>query len=58
MKIWANLTKSLLSTQCPPPKWEWVKPPIDWLKDMYERSKYQEEIRKIDWDELRRKYMR
>ena len=35
-----------------------LKPPIDWFKDRYERSKYQEEIRKIDWDELWRKYMK
>jgi hypothetical protein len=58
MKILANITKNLLSTQCPPPKWEWIKPPIDWFKDRYERSKYQEEIRQIDWYELWRKYMR
>jgi hypothetical protein len=58
MKIWANHQKWLLSTQCSPPTKDQLKPPIDWFKDRYERSKYQEEIRKIDWDELWRKYMK
>ena len=50
--------ESLLSTQCSPPTKDQLKPPIDWFKDRYERSKYQEEIRKINWDELWRKYMK